>query len=154
MPHDEYYDRNLGRIGELTYGNCFRYAFNDKAKDNEIIQLNVISIPDECTFDNLCRLTTEKVIQMSGVRLKTRKDSCTDNEYEVLLVISMCNRANAVDIHWFRKDDDKKWSHKRGLTLVQMGIDDPISHLESENYVECNRFCVTKPGIDLDPYYN
>ena len=98
-----------------------------------------------------CRMATQNVTQMTGVRLKNGR--CTSGEYEVALVVSMCNISGVPDIHWYRKDEDNTWSHKRGWSVVVTGVFEPLADLVNEDYIECNRFCVKKPGIDLDVYY-
>ena len=89
-----------------------------------------------------CRMATQNVTQMTGVRLKNGR--CTSDEYEVALVVSMCNISGVPDIHWYRKDEDNTWSHKRGWSVVVTGVFEPLADLVNEDYIECNRFCVKK----------
>ena len=142
----------IGRVGDRNRGNCFRYAFNDKAKDGEPAFINVIEIPSDATTEKLCSITIKKVLNMIGVRKKS--GCCLKNEYEVALVTTTSLPSwQPIDVHWYRKDEDGTWSHKRGNTIVQMGIENPLDDIPYGGYEECCRFCVNKPGIDLDTYY-
>ena len=142
----------IGRVGDRNRGNCFRYAFNDIAKDGEPAFIHVIEIPSDATTEKLCNITTKKVLNMVGIRKKS--GCCLKNEYEVALVTTTSLPGwQSIDIHWYRKDEDGTWSHKRGNTIVQMGIKNPLDDIQYGAYEECCRFCVNKPGIDLDTYY-
>ena len=142
----------IGRVGDRNRGNCFRYAFNDIAKDGEPAFIHVIEIPSDATTEKLCNITTKKVLNMVGIRKKS--GCCLKNEYEVALVTTTSLPGwQSIDIHWYRKDEDGTWSHKRGNTIVKMGIKNPLDDIQYGGYEECCRFCVNKPGIDLDTYY-
>ena len=103
-----------------TKGNCWRYACNDPAKGNELPKINP---PGTDLLDLNCESIINGVISVSGAKtIAGDSGECEKCHYKVLLVIFP-----GIDYHWYRQDDDGKWSHKRGDHSIELDVGDPVS---------------------------
>lgn len=128
--------------------NCYNYATN--------IQTNTYAQPGRASgkmFSRInCAEVTAAAIADGLIKLQDGKDPCPKCCFKVALVI-----APGTDYHWYRQDDNGKWSHKPGKTaatnLDNSGneIGDP-STADRGPYTDfCGYFCVceTMNGDEL-----
>ena len=135
----------------ISKGNCFRYAFNSPTNEetNDKIRLSPWDIKK--FGQQSCSIITKYVLSIEGVEKKKGKE-CPECTYEVTLHIQRAYAGNDGDYHWFRKDDDGTWSHKRGFKRVEKGVKNPRTEAHKHGYtIFCpTRFCVKDGGVNLD----
>ena len=147
---------------DRSKGNCYRYAFNDPAKEGEIPQLQPFPNRNHLYTERDCVTILKAVLSKEGVQSKS-SDECPCNYYEVALyimpaVVSIDKFTgryivwDAGDYHWYRKDDDGTWSHKPGSTPVEIGVINPdVDAYYREYTIACNpHICVKGEGTNLD----
>jgi hypothetical protein len=147
--------------GDLSKGNCYRYAANDTIKCYK----EHFERPGDMDFTSLTPSSTcEKLIAYSiedGMGL----EPYYLGDVKVAVVAAFDDSSNKfLDFHWYRQMDDGTWTHKPGSTEVS---DTDASGKKITNPKACNRnygelnykyFCgyLYVPGgmIDLDMYKN
>jgi len=125
--------------------NCYNYACN--------IQTNTLAqpgqaggyVPSEIDCDEYT-----KGAKFDGLKEISYDESCIKCCYKVALVIWP-----GVDFHWYRQDDNGKWSHKPGITAARETdnsgnpIFDPRT-ADNGPYTEfCGYFCVCKCKVKI-----
>ena len=157
--------------GETSKGNCWRYACNDPAKEDEPHSPNPPGERDGPFRFEVLRFTCDSIKEglLTKYRGKasvvTRDQECAKCHYKVLLVLrpESLSKHEPRDYHWYRQDTDDKcnpvgtWSHKPGFTPVQTDVIDPIEDAIKRHYgVQCPFFfcfpCAKNgaPSLDAD----
>ncbi|MBQ7189824.1 MAG: hypothetical protein IJR99_10455 [Kiritimatiellae bacterium] len=125
-----------------TKGNCWRYACNDPAVNGEQARVN----PPETPPNIDCKSIMRGVTDISGAQTGEKEKPCPKCHYKVLLV----TRPH-YDYHWYRQDDDGRWSHKRGDMSVITWVDDPEKNAKNYHYdTRCGYLCFPDTGLDAD----
>ena len=136
-------------------GNCFRYACNDPAKPGEPTKTNPpgLSFPLDPDLDKVCKSIMDalKAVHPTAVKTGSKDTDCEPCFYKVLLVLRPPSHSKGFDYHWYRRGDDKKWSHKRGLASIEYSVEDPEENAKNYGYSHiCGYMCFREPKIDAD----
>jgi len=107
----------------LNYTNCYSYAF-DRIENNRNSKLQ----PGELSNDEYNKYTCNHIVNKikkdhSGIYKTDNIEYIPCNHYKIALVID--NKGNHDDYHFYRKDHNGLWSHKRGKY--------PITNLDASN---------------------
>ncbi len=156
----------------ISKGNCYRYAFNDPTDIETDVTIRKTPWAIRRYDERSCQRINAYVLSKSGVRKKNEDEECPKCTYEVTLHIHPAETKKAYnkrvrkakkektkakaqdlgDYHWYRKDSNGTWSHKRGYKEVEVGLTNPKENAEKYGYtIHCKtHYCVKEGGVDLD----
>jgi hypothetical protein len=148
--------------GDLSKGNCYRYAANDPAecsadhqeRPGEYGDMEFLSLTPSSMCEKLIAFSIEDGMEV---------EPYSSGDVKVPVVAAFDDKSNQfLDFHWYRQMYDGTWTHKPGYTEVS---DMDASGKKITNPKKCNRnygelnykyFCgyLYVPGgtIDLDMY--
>lgn len=124
--------------------NCYDYARDEKTGN--------FTQPGEDSGTPIDACSCESVsggAQADGLTPSNKEDACPENCWKVTLVV---DDSPPCDFHWYRQDDNGKWSHKPGGTEAT-NVDNSGNQITDPEIADrgrynqfCGYFCVCPPG--------
>jgi len=144
--------------GSTSKGNCFRYACNDpadisKGEDPAENPPELGSYNEDMTI--ICNRVMKALLDryQESIKQSDKDSDCDVCFYKVLFVLKPKDNEKFQDwdFHWYRQDNDHKWSHKQGSYPVEGPIVDPEANAKMNGYTHiCGYMCFQEPKIDVD----
>jgi len=130
--------------------NCYNYACN--IQNDTFAQLGNAG---GYTLTDFTPDEYAKAVETDGLIKIARDKPCPQCCYKVALIIRPISAGVNPDFHWYRQDDNGRWSHKLGKTKAtdKDGSGNPIDNPEnadSGGYTAfCGYFCVCKNKVNI-----